>query len=83
MLLYLVLPLFSYFLHTCLQFFSENLFQNFGHHIDLTNWGKLGFHCGFGGNQRTVVQLFGQLDGAKLHSRRKAPLSSLVQPLLH
>jgi hypothetical protein len=45
---------------------------------DLIDWGKLGFHYGFGGNQRIVVQLFGQLDNTKLHSRHNTPLSSLV-----
>jgi hypothetical protein len=45
---------------------------------DLTNWGKLGFHYGFGGNQKTIVELFGQLDDIKLHSKHKTPLSSLV-----
>jgi hypothetical protein len=57
--------------------FCESFFE------DSTDWGKLGSHYGFGGNQRTVVQLFGQLDNTKLHLRCKTPLSSLVQPSLH
>lgn len=57
--------------------FYESFFE------DLTDWGKLGSHYGFGGNQRTIVQLFGQLDNTKLHSKCKTPLLFLVQPLLH
>jgi len=50
---------------------------------DLTNWGKLGSHYGLNGNQRTTIQLFGQLDSTKLHSRWKTPSSFPCQPLSH
>jgi hypothetical protein len=56
--------------------FCESFFE------DSIDWGKLRSHYGFGGNQRIVVQLFGQLDNTKLHSRHKTPLSFLVQPFV-
>jgi hypothetical protein len=46
----------------------------------LTNWGKLGSHYGLGGNQRTTVQLFGQLDDIELHLKFRTPSLSLSQP---